>query len=64
MSKLNEHARFVLNAYAGLVLRGYDKASEIDDPILSDIWRLGRKLAKKESLFAIRAKAKPSRRDP
>lgn len=45
--KLNEHAQFVLNAYAGLVLRGYDSAREIKDPILREVWRLGRKLAKR-----------------
>ena len=56
MKKCNEYEQFVLCAYAGLVLRGYDRASDILDPILRDVWRLGRKLDK-------RTKAKASRRD-
>ena len=52
----SECQRFIRLAHAGLVLRGYNKASEIDDLILREIWMLGAKLAK-------RAKGKSSRRD-
>jgi hypothetical protein len=56
MIKENESETLVRCAYAALVLRGFNKASEIHDPILVEVWKLGRKLAKP-------AKAKTSRRD-
>jgi len=35
---------FVRLAYCGLVLRGCDSAAETNDPILEEVWRLGRKV--------------------
>jgi hypothetical protein len=42
------HETFLLTAYAGLVLRGYDSARQIEDPILREVWKRGRKIAEKE----------------
>jgi hypothetical protein len=41
-----EHADFLLQAYCGLVLRGYNSEREIPDAILRRVWRLGKQLAK------------------
>jgi hypothetical protein len=35
-------------AHAALVLRGYDKASEIHDKLLRELWTVGRALAKRD----------------
>jgi hypothetical protein len=43
-----EHADFLLQAYCGLVLRGYNREREIPDLILRRVWRLGKRLAKEE----------------
>lgn len=36
---------FLRLAQVGLVLRGYDRATDIGDPILKEVWRFGRKVA-------------------
>ena len=38
-----EHAEFLMQAYAGLVLRGFDRERDVPDPILRRVWRLGKR---------------------
>lgn len=46
-----QHDEFLRLAYAGLVLRGYDRERDIPDAILRKVWRLG-----KRALLATRPK--------
>jgi hypothetical protein len=50
LAKEPKLAEFLMVAQCGLVLRGYDKQREIEDPILREVWRLGRKLNKQRAL--------------
>lgn len=38
-----QHDEFLRIAYAGLVLRGYDRERDIPDAILRKVWRLGKR---------------------
>jgi hypothetical protein len=52
--KRDTHEQFLMNAYAGLVLRGFDKLRDIQDPILREVWRRG-----KAALLSTHKKVKP-----
>jgi hypothetical protein len=39
-----EHSNFLMLAYCGLVLRGFDRERDIPDPILRKVWRLGKRI--------------------
>ena len=39
-------AKFLWLAYCGLVLRDYNKEKDIPDPILKQVWRRGKRIAK------------------
>lgn len=39
-----EHREFLFLAYCGLVLRGYSRERDIEDPILRKVWRYGKRL--------------------
>ena len=41
---MDKEREFLKLAYAGLVLRGYDRERDIPDPILRKVWRLGKKM--------------------
>jgi hypothetical protein len=44
---MSKDEAFLALAYAGLVLRGYDSERQIKDPILREVWRRGKRLAKR-----------------
>jgi hypothetical protein len=50
------HEEFLLIAYCGLVLRGYDKPADIEDLILREVWRRGKSIAIKYSTEARKTK--------
>lgn len=45
----NELRQFLRLAFGGLVIRGYDRERDIEDPILRRVWRLGKRINREES---------------
>lgn len=46
---MSELEKFLMGAYAALLFRGYRSEQEIEDPILREVWRRGRKVAEQYS---------------
>jgi hypothetical protein len=53
--------KFLMLAYCGLVLRGYNRVADIDDPILKQVWLRGRKLAKVAGVGETKPRPTPRR---
>lgn len=49
MAPMSELEKFLMGAYAALLFRGYRSEQEIEDPILREVWRRGRKVAEQYS---------------